>query len=83
MLLVESWPLLLSGISIMVYMKIDQIMLGQILGDESVGIYSAALRISEIWYFIPMISSLPMMDCCIWYPYLSLGCLHLCLASGL
>lgn len=53
-LLVDSWPLLLSSIAIMVYMKIDQIMLGQMLGDDAVGIYSAALRISEVWYFIPM-----------------------------
>jgi PST family polysaccharide transporter len=40
--------------AIMVYMKIDQIMLGQMLGDDAVGIYSAAVRISEVWYFIPM-----------------------------
>ena len=54
-LLTDSWPLILSGLAIMVYMRIDQIMLGQMLGDESVGIYSAAVRISEVWYFIPMI----------------------------
>ncbi len=53
-LLSDSWPLLLSGLAIMVYMRIDQIMLGQMLGDEYVGIYSAAVRISEVWYFIPM-----------------------------
>jgi len=53
-LLKDSWPLILSGLATMVYMRIDQIMLGQMLGDEAVGIYSAAVRISEIWYFIPM-----------------------------
>lgn len=53
-LLKDSWPLILSGLAIMVYMRIDQIMLGQMLGDESVGIYTVAVRISEIWYFIPM-----------------------------
>lgn len=53
-LLTDSWPLLLSGIAVMVYMKIDQIMLGQMVGDDAVGIYSAAVRISEVWYFIPM-----------------------------
>ncbi|BDD86887.1 flippase [Desulfofustis limnaeus] len=53
-LLKSSWPLLLSGIAVMIYMKIDQIMLGQMIGDEAVGIYSAAVRISEIWYFVPM-----------------------------
>jgi PST family polysaccharide transporter len=53
-LLHDSWPLVLSAISVMVYMKIDQIMLGQMIGDEAVGIYGAAVRISEVWYFIPM-----------------------------
>jgi len=53
-LLRDSWPLVFSAIAIMIYMKIDQIMLGQMVGDEAVGIYSAATRISEVWYFIPM-----------------------------
>jgi O-antigen/teichoic acid export membrane protein len=53
-LIKDSWPLLLSGITVMIYMRIDQIMLGQMVGDEAVGIYSAAVRVSEVWYFIPM-----------------------------
>jgi PST family polysaccharide transporter len=53
-LLKDSWPLIMSGIAIMVYTRIDQIMLGEMLGHEAVGIYSAATRISEIWYFIPV-----------------------------
>ncbi|MDZ8187297.1 MAG: flippase [Nostoc sp. ChiSLP02] len=52
-LLKESWPLILSGVTILIYLKIDQIMLGEMVGDSAVGIYSAAARISEIWYFIP------------------------------
>ncbi len=55
LLLKDSWPLLISGVSVTIYMKIDQIMLGQMIGDESVGVYSAALRISEVWYFIPIV----------------------------
>jgi O-antigen/teichoic acid export membrane protein len=54
-LLKDSWPLILSAVAISIYMKIDQIMLGQMVGDEAVGIYSAATRISEVWYFIPMV----------------------------
>lgn len=54
-LLKDSWPLILSGLAVMVYMRVDQIMLGQMLGDEAVGIYSAAVRISEMWYFIPVV----------------------------
>lgn len=52
-LMMDSWPLLLSCIVNALYMKIDQIMLGQMVGDDSVGIYSAAVRISEVWYFVP------------------------------
>jgi O-antigen/teichoic acid export membrane protein len=52
-LLADSWPLVLSGLAVMIYMRIDQIMLGQMLGDEAVGVYTAATRISEVWYFVP------------------------------
>ena len=54
-LLKDSWPLILSGIVISIYMKIDQVMIKQLLGDEAVGQYSAAVRISEAWYFIPVV----------------------------
>ncbi len=52
-LLREGFPLMLSGLTIMIYMKIDQIMLGSMIGDKAVGLYTAATRISEAWYFIP------------------------------
>ncbi|MEH2046351.1 flippase [Nostoc sp.] len=52
-LLKESLPLIFSGFAIMIFMRIDQVMLGQMIGDSEVGVYSAAVRISEIWYFIP------------------------------
>jgi PST family polysaccharide transporter len=39
----------------MIYMRIDQIMIGQMIGDEAAGIYAAATRVSEVWYFIPMV----------------------------
>lgn len=50
----DSWPLVLSGLAVMVYMRIDQVMLGQMLGDKEVGVFSAAVRISEAFYFVPM-----------------------------
>jgi PST family polysaccharide transporter len=52
--LIEAWPLILSGMVIMIYMRIDQIMLKQLIDEKAVGIYSAAVRISELWYVIPM-----------------------------
>jgi O-antigen/teichoic acid export membrane protein len=52
-LLQDSWPLILSGIAVMIYMRVDQLMLKEMAGAEAVGIYSAALRISEAWYTVP------------------------------
>jgi PST family polysaccharide transporter len=54
-LLKDSWPLFLSGIAIVIYMRIDQVMLGQMFDDKAVGVYSVAVRISEVWYFLPVI----------------------------
>jgi PST family polysaccharide transporter len=54
-LLVESWPLLVSSLMIMVYMRSDQILLGKLASEAAVGEYSAAIRLSEIWYTIPVI----------------------------
>jgi len=53
-LLRECWPFMLSGLSIMVYMRIDQIMLKEMLGDRELGIYSAALQVSQVWHVIPI-----------------------------
>lgn len=52
-LLANGWQLMLSGMMIMLYMRIDQIMLGQMTSKHEVGIYSAAVKLSELWYFIP------------------------------
>lgn len=51
----ESWPLILSGLAFMIYVRVDQIMIGKILGPSSVGIYAAAVRISEVWNMVPVI----------------------------
>jgi O-antigen/teichoic acid export membrane protein len=53
-MLQDSWPLILSGVMITIYMKIDQVMLGNMANAQAVGNYGAAVRFSEIWYFIPM-----------------------------
>jgi len=53
-LLKDSWPLIFSAIVTMVYLRIDQVMLGEMVGSEEVGVYAAAVRIAEAWYFIPV-----------------------------
>jgi O-antigen/teichoic acid export membrane protein len=53
-LLKDSWPLMLSGIAISIYMQIDQVMIKNMLDAKAVGNYAVAVRLSEVWYFIPM-----------------------------
>lgn len=50
----DSWPLLFSGATVMVNLQIDKIMLGEMLTSESVGVYTAAVTVSEAWYIVPM-----------------------------
>ena len=49
----DSWPLMLSGLAWSIYMKIDQVMIKNMIGNESVGIYAVAVKLSEFWYFVP------------------------------
>ncbi|MGD7035946.1 flippase [Methylotuvimicrobium buryatense] len=51
-LLKESWPMIISGVAISVYMKIDQVMIKEIMGPVSVGYYAVAVRLTEVWLFI-------------------------------
>lgn len=53
-ILKESWPVILTGSAITIYMRIDILMLETLCGSAAVGIYGAATRVSEIWYFVPM-----------------------------
>ena len=54
-LIKDSFPLVLSGFAIMIFQKIDQVMLGQMIGVESVGQYSAAVTIVGFICFLPVI----------------------------
>jgi PST family polysaccharide transporter len=55
MLLKECWPLALAGVSIIIYMKSGQLLIGSLLGDRALGFYSAAIRVPESAYFIPLV----------------------------
>jgi O-antigen/teichoic acid export membrane protein len=54
-LLFRAWPLLLSSLSAVIYLKIDQVMVKLISGPEAAGHYAAATKISEICYLGPVI----------------------------
>ena len=54
-LMKDSWPLIFSSLVAMVYLRIDQVMLSQMVGDKELGIYSAAVKLAEAWNFLPMV----------------------------
>ena len=54
-LLKRGLPLLLGGLSVMCYMKSDQVMLEWLRGPTDVGQYSVAVRVAESLFFLPTI----------------------------
>lgn len=52
-LLRDGWPLMAASMVITVYLRIDQVMLGELAGDGEVGVYAVAVRMAEVWYFVP------------------------------
>lgn len=59
-LLSESWPFLISGISIILYMRVDQIMIKNFLGEKPLGVYAASLQFSTLWNFVPVTLSVSL-----------------------
>ncbi len=51
----DCWPLILSGVLVAIYMRIEQIMVMTVLGKYSMGIYYASVKVTEMWAFIPSI----------------------------
>lgn len=54
-LLKYSWPLMMSGIMVSLYMKIDQLMVQDICGVDEAGAYNTVSSLSEAWNFIPIV----------------------------
>jgi O-antigen/teichoic acid export membrane protein len=51
----NAWPLIFSGMMVSIYMKIDIIMIKEMLDVKAVGIYSAAVKLCEVLYFLPVV----------------------------
>ena len=63
-IILKSFPVLISSLSIILYMRIDQIMINAIVDEYNLGVYSVSVRYIEIFHFIPkiiMISLLPIL----------------------
>lgn len=60
----ECWALLIRTFAIAAYMRVDQVMLAYFRGDTQIGLYAAAIRLPELWYFLPtavMTSAVPAL----------------------
>ena len=53
-LLRQSYPFILSSIMITIYGQMDKIMIGGMMDQTSVGLYSVAIAITGLWSFIPV-----------------------------
>ncbi len=51
----NTWTLLLASFLHDIYSKVDVVMLGKMISNESVGLYVAATKISLGWLFIPIV----------------------------
>jgi len=54
-LLKDSWPLIFSGVVLMIQARIDQVMIKEMIGSIEVGYYSVAMRLIEVLAFAPML----------------------------
>ena len=49
----QAFPLVLSGAAVIIYQRIDQVMIGNMIDKESVGYFSTAGRFLELILFLP------------------------------
>lgn len=60
-LLKDSWPLILSAIAIGIYMRIDQVMINNMLNAKETGYYSAVVKLTEAFYMIPVVLAVAVL----------------------
>lgn len=60
-LLKSAWPIVLSALGGILYMRVDQVMIKNLLDAEQLGIYAAATKIYEGWIIIPYVLSISLL----------------------
>src|SRR5690606_443338 len=60
-LLRSAWPMVLSALSVVIYMRIDQIMIKNILGSYELGLYAAAVKVYEGWLVLPYVFGISLL----------------------
>ncbi|MCW3467871.1 flippase [Chitinophaga nivalis] len=57
MLLQQGWPLIFSSLVVVLFVKVDLLLLDALSSSAQLGEYVVAARISELWYAIPTVVS--------------------------
>lgn len=60
-LLKSAWPMVLSAVSAILYMRVDQLMIKNMLGLHELGLYAAAVKIYEGWVVVPYVISISLL----------------------
>ncbi len=53
----ESLPVMVSFLATTVSLRVNEIIIKQLLDTRAVGLYAASLKLVELWYFIPVLLS--------------------------
>lgn len=51
----DSWPIIVASFVLMIQARIDQVMLKGMIGSAELGYYSSAIRLIEVFGFVPVI----------------------------
>ncbi|MEJ8756933.1 flippase [Pontibacter sp. H259] len=54
-LIIYSYPLVISGAAIIIYERLDQIVIRKFLGDTELGLFSISSKLTEVMLFVPLI----------------------------
>lgn len=47
----EYYPIILTSLASVLSLRLSQVMIGELINKDSLGIYSVAVKLTEIWYF--------------------------------
>jgi len=64
-LLKQSWPMVLSSVMIVLYTRLDQVMIMNMMGSADVAIFNVAIRISDSYLIVPSLLAASF------YPYIT------------
>jgi O-antigen/teichoic acid export membrane protein len=53
----EASPFMIGGVAVVIYLRVDQLLVRQLMGEHELGVYAAAVWILQVWQIVPTILS--------------------------